>query len=623
MATKEVLNQPAHFQSNVGATGLDLTTMPIKLQQTLTFELADDFNNGVRDPRWLVETPASYPTESGGFFQFAYPDSVPVNHEAIFNSPRGSIELETRFICETISSTMYPYSDYFVPFGPAILGGNILPPHLADADRESRLIWECWTNWCPYSNYLNFLPFCYGANGTRYWWSQANNQWQQDPGPNMRQGIFLYNPANIPITLKCEVSGQGLIIKAYKNDNPAQLIFQTGTSPARRLSDSYHLQLAHAADLDGGRTKYDYFKLSGAIIEAETGEVTLRRSYATKTKVTQYRMDRVLPTAGSKINIKVRSGDTLEALQAAAFIDVPAGIAYGNIETGNVNIPPGLFFDIKLQFVKASPGPQLNSFDFVVSPVFVEDDQPMILSIDGAGPGLAMVTSSEEGLVETANTKRLMDGDVDSQWVSLNASDTTPVTLQVSFLTPQGGGGILTYNAIILRNTNIKTLRVHAGITTLFEGEIIGDDVIIPFNTVTMPVVQIEVRTTKVANQNKKIGELYCGQVLVVLPNLDTYTPQRELFESGNLRTLGGKLVAYRGKNKYTARWTTKLTDPATKDAVEKAFKQNPLVTFWPEPGSKPRELYDVGWKAETFPYAYSDVYKAAGYTIEAEVTEI
>jgi len=623
MATKETLTQASQFQSNAGATGLDLTVMPIKLQQTLTFELADDFNDGTKGPRWLLETPGSQPTEAGGFFQFAYNSPSPTSNEAIFNSVRGSVELETRFICETISNSILPYSDYFVPFGPAILGGPITSPHLTDADRESRMIWECWTNWSPYTNFLAFLPFCYGANGIRYWWSPGANQWIQDPGPAMRQGIFFSNPANVPITLKCECVGDGIIIKAYKNDDPAQIIFQTGVSPARRQLDNYHLQLAHAANLGGGRTKYDYFKLSGALIEAATGEVTLRRSYATKTKVTQYKMDRVLPTAGSKINITARSADTLDALQAAPFIDIPAGTVSGNIETGDLNIPPGLFFDIKLQFIKASPSPQLNSFDFVVSPVFVEDDQPIILSIDGAGPGLAMVTSSEEGLVETANTKRLMDGDVDAQWVSLNASDTSPVTLQVSFLTPQGGGGILTYNAIILRNTNIKTLRVHAGITTLFEGEIIGDDVIIPFNTVTMPVVQIEGRTTKVANQNKKIGELYCGQILVVLPNLDTYTPQRELFESGNLRTLGGKLVAYRGKNKYSARWSTKLTDPATKDAVETAFKLNPLVTFWPEPGAKPRELYDVGWKAETFPYSYSDVYKAAGYTIEAEVTEI
>jgi hypothetical protein len=256
MATKEILTQASQFQANAGTTGLDLTTMPLKLQQTLTFELADDFNDGIKDPRWLCETPGSQPTESGGFLQFAYTAATPTSNEAIFNSSRGSVELETRFICETISSSIAPYSDYFVPFGPTILGGTINSPHLTDADRESRMIWECWTNWSPYTNYLAFLPFCYGADGIKYWWSDSTGKWIQDPGPAMRQGIFISNPANIPITLKCVNSGLGIIISAYKNDNPSQVIFQTATSPARRQLDNYHLQLAHAANLGGGRTKW-------------------------------------------------------------------------------------------------------------------------------------------------------------------------------------------------------------------------------------------------------------------------------------------------------------------------------------------------------------------------------
>jgi len=623
MATKETLNQAAQFQSNAGTTGLDLTAMPIKLQQTLTLDLADDFSDGIKDPRWLLETPSTQPTEAGGFLQFAYPGSTPTSNEAIFNSSRGSVELETRFICETISGSIYPYSDYFVPFGPAILGGNINPPHLTDADRESRMIWECWTNWSPYTNYLAFLPFCYGANGVRYWWSQSTNQWIQDPGAAMRQGIFLSSPANIPITLKCEIIGQGIIIKAYKNDNPAQLIFQTGTSPAIRQLDNYHLQLAHAANLGGGRTKYDYFKLSGAIIEPNSGEVILRRTYPIKTKVTKYTMNRILPAAGSKINIKARSGDTLAALQAATFNDIAGGTVAGNVETGDVTIAAALLFDIKLEFVKASPSPLLNSFDFTTSPQAVDEDQPIILSLDEAGPGLAMVTSSEEGLSETANTRKLMDGDTDSPWTSLNALDTTSATLQVSFLTSAGGGDVRTFNAVILRNTNIKNLRVYAGSITYFDGEILDDDVIITFPTVTMPVIQLEAKTTKVPNQNKKIGELYCGQILIALPNLDAYTPQRELFESGSLRTLGGKLIAFRGKNKYAGKWRIMLTDSATKDEIERIFKQYPLVTFWPEPKARPRDLFDVAWKMETLPFAYSDVFKNAGHTIEAEVTEI
>ena len=83
------------------------------------------------------------------------------------------------------------------------------------------------------------------------------------------------------------------------------------------------------------------------------------------------------------------------------------------------------------------------------------------------------------------------------------------------------------------------------------------------------------------------------------------------------------KLVAYRGKNKYAGKWRIMLTDSTTKDEIERIFKQNPLMTFWPEPKARPRDLFDVGWRAEALPFAYSDVFKNAGHTIEAEMTEI
>ena len=65
MSLKEIINQASQFQANAGSTGLDLTAMPIKLQQTFTFEEADNFNDGVKDQRWVT---APLPQL---FFQFA------------------------------------------------------------------------------------------------------------------------------------------------------------------------------------------------------------------------------------------------------------------------------------------------------------------------------------------------------------------------------------------------------------------------------------------------------------------------------------------------------------------------------------------------------------------------
>jgi hypothetical protein len=466
------------------------------------------------------------------------------------------------------------------------------------------------------------------ASGQKLMYSPSSNSWIADPGPSGYSGFFILpagSAVNMPVTLKAlRQADGGLVMLAYKNDNPAQIIFQTNPSPpVRELPGDVHLLVGHSPEVYGSRFRFDYFKLSGDVVEPPSGEVLLRRSFPVRTKVTGYRMDRVLPAPGSRINVRIRSAETLATLPAAAFGDAIQGTAVGNVETGQVDLPAALFFDVKLEFIKASPGPSLNSFDFTVAQEAVEEDQPIILSVDEAGPGLVSVISSEEGSSETANTRKVVDGDAAAQWASLNASDTSPVTLQLTFLAPNGSNELRSLNCLILRNTNLKSLRVFVGGTTLFDGEIVEDDVIIPFGLLSTPLVQIEARSTKTPNQTKKIGEVYAGQILLVLPGLDGYEPRRRLFESGDLRTLGGRLVAYRGKDKYVSRWTVRLLEGAAKDELERLFRQNPLVTFWPEPGFRPRDLFDVGWKLEELPFAYTDVLKPAGHTLEAEMEEI
>ena len=798
MSLKEIFNQASRFQQNAGSTGLDLSAMPIKLQQSYTFETADDFNDGVKDPRWITaplpslffqfipnvspnatvigsanqrlaqtfkvsanksvcriglrlsayvagmppgeivveirstsgaagsEVPtatviataypkaantlvglfspvpayftyldfpqaaqlqagvvyaivvrqtvvnvnqgqvslygennqaASYadgralsssdggsnwstiiyikdfdfqlyepmpntqPTEAGCYLQFDYPTSTPVSLETVFNSPRGSIELETRFIWTILDPSLMQYTP--LTWGIHLLQGAIQNPPMSDGEKDAKLLVEVIIRPSPMSNNLSFVPIIVDASGNKLCYLPSYSSWVGFSG----QGGFFMTPtgaaAGVPVTIKVQRQQDGgVVILAYKNDNPSQVIFQTNPSPpVRALSGDIHLDAAHSPEAPGSRFRFDYFKLSGQIVEPDSGEVILRRSYPLKTKVTGWRMERVLPAPGSRINVRLRSADTLEALQAAAFGAPLAGTAVGNMETGEVNLPAALYFDVKLEFIKASPGPTLSSFDFTVAQQVVEDDQPIILTLDEAGPGLVRATSSEES-GETANTRKLVNGDAETQWTSVSASDATPVTLELNFLASGGGLESRTFNAVIIRNTNIKALRVLSG-TVLFDGEIGEDDVIIPFSQLTTPTVQIEARTTKTPNQNKKIGEVYVGRVLAVMSNFDSYEPKRTLVEAGSLRTLGGKLVAYRGKDKYFARWRVLLAEQATRDEVERVFKQNPLVTFWPEPKARPRDLFDVGWKAEALPLPYSEALKGAGFTIESEMEEI
>jgi hypothetical protein len=578
------------------------------------------------DFQLFESVPNPQPTETGGFLQFDYPDGVPRNIETIYNSPRGSIELETRFIWTILDNSVFQFTP--LEWGLHMLQGAIEAPPLSDSNIASKRLWDLFIRPSASSNNLSFIPIVVDANGNRLTQlPSAPTSWQ---GYSNQGGWFVIPinaAAGVPITVKVlRQPNGGVIFMVYKNDDPAQVVFQTTASPPlRTLAGDVHLDVGHSLEAPGSRFRFDYFKLSGAIIEPDSGEVIFRRSYPVKTKVTGYTMDRVLPAPGSKVNVRVRSADTLAALQAAAFGDPLVGTANGNIETGTVSLAAAMFYDVKLEFIKASPGPAVNSFDFTVSQQAVDDDLPIILSVDEAGPGLVSAISSEEGggVSETANTRKLVDGDVDAQWVSLNASDSTTATLQLTFLAPSGGNELRNVNAVILRNTNIKALKVRIGGTTLFDGEIGEDDVIIPFALQSTPIIQIDAKTTKTPNQNKKIGEVYCGQILVALPNFDSYDPERMLLESGSLRTVGGKLVSYRGKDKYASRWRVLLVDAATKDLLEQVFKKNPFVTFWPEPKARPRNLFDVGWKVEALPFSYSDIVKTAGHTVEADMEEI
>jgi hypothetical protein len=572
------------------------------------------------------------PVVTGGFLQFDYPSTdTPKNLATIYDSVRGSFELETRFLWSVLAQT----NRAGLFWGLHMLQGSRDQPPLSNSAKESKLLWECLirhsqtdgpqgdpaTGW-----FLSFVPFVVTSTGQKLMYSPSSNSWVGDPGPSGYSGFFIL-PAgaavDMPVTLKVQRQANGgLVMLAYKNDNPSQL-FQTQPSPpVRELPGDTHLLIGHSPEVYGSRFRFDYFKLSGEVIEPPSGEVILRRSYPIKTKVTGYRMDRVLPAPGSRVNVRIRSADTLEALAVAAFGDAAQGTAVGNIETGQIDLSAALFFDVKLEFIKASPGPTLNSFDFTSVVAAVIEDQPLILGLDELDTKDTPVTS-EESSAPTANTLKMADGDPETQWVSLgNAQDGQQVQV-IILLGPLGTLEPKPVNTVILRNTNIKSLQVFIGNSLVFDGEIDSPDEIFIGPTETTAVVTIIARSTNPPNQNKKIGEVYIGRFLLALPGFDSYEPRRKVFEAGTLRTLGGRLVSFAGISKYGARWRTALLSGADKDVLEKAFRDNRQITFWPEPASRPREIFDVGWTKDDLPHPFTDVVKGAGHSVEAEVEEV
>ncbi|MHB2025119.1 MAG: hypothetical protein ACYCPQ_00565 [Elusimicrobiota bacterium] len=588
-------------------------------------------------------TPNPYPIVSGGYLEFDYTalnnySGEPPSIETVYNAPMGSLGMKTRFIWTILNASAEGSGNLW---GLQILQGTIPnPPPITDAQDQAELLVAVYIRASPSGDYLSFLPVIVDANGNVQCWipqGGTTGAWFTGRDPGSQGGWFMSpagfptsqspagNAAGVPVTIEVvQQPNGGVVILAYTQDNPSQIIFQTDPSPAVRvLPGQMFLDIGHSPDMFGSKFQFDYFYLGGPPAVPPSGYIILRTAAALESKVTGFSLNRTLPDAASKINVRVRSADDLASLQAAAFSDPLPTTVSGNVETGAVAMAAGLFIDVMLEFIAGSPSPLLTEFDFTTEVLAVLQDQPIILSLDAAGPGIAVAASSEEGTSQTPNTAKLIDGDPATQWVSQNATDGQTVTLSIEFVQPNGSPGTANVNALILRNTNVKAIRVYVANVTLFQGEITGTDVIIPFSLLTTSFIYIDVTTTQVPNQQKAIGEVYCGQALVVLPNFDAYDPARKLVQSGTMRALGGRMIAYRGTNKYSSKWKVLLVRQADRDAAEQAFEQNPLVSFWPEPGSNPRNLYNVGWTVQALPLGYTDKFKGAGYAIEAQMEEI
>ncbi|MFA5138326.1 MAG: hypothetical protein WC728_03755 [Elusimicrobiota bacterium] len=582
------------------------------------------FTSYVRDFWFRIYAPGDNPkpAESGGLLAFDYPSrNTAEDIETIFNSGRGALELETRFIWTRLDTA----ADTGMTWGIAWLRGEIKRPPLTSQEYEDRLLVEIRIQTWPQSNDLTFVVVMVGVDGTKYAWKQSYT-WE-----TFTQGFIGFpilpwgSAAGVPVTIKITPQENGGVkVKIYKNDDPGQTILDTLTaSPAvRTLTGNRHLSIGHYGQIYGSRVAFDYFKLSGQPQQAAQGHVVLRHQYMTAMKFQRFTLDRVLPSQANRVNVYLRAGNTVEDVQAQPWGTAAPTTAQGDIETGEVAAAAAMIFETKLEFIGGS-SPSLNGFDFTSQVAAAADDAPIVLSLDAAN-GWSYVVSSEEA-TQSANTAKAVDGDAATQWASLgNAQDGQQATLHMQFRDANGVAKTERVGSVILRNHNLRELDVlsHTD-AVLFSGEVTEDDEIIVFDEVDTQGIKIRGKSTRPANQNKKIGEVYAGRILVVMPPMDEYEPVKRVFEAGDLRTLGGRLISFAGVAKYAARLRWALVEQATKDALAQVFTAIRQVTLWPEPVARPRDLFDVGWKSDDLPHPYTDKHKDAGLTIEVSVEEI
>ncbi|PJA16823.1 MAG: hypothetical protein CO113_03335 [Elusimicrobia bacterium CG_4_9_14_3_um_filter_62_55] len=591
------------------------------------FDFYFELLGGEPNPRTAVET--------GGSLQFDYPDSVVGSPspdqflETVCDLDADGFELQTQVRWEPLNPGSHVGLDHGGLFSVAILKGNaaesIANLPLSQQFYDDNLVAEMHLFPDPEGGNLSFRPIVVDAAGNKLMYTPPAQDWVGFSG----QGGFFDSPfgnsAGVPYTIKIDPqAGGGLQMTVFKNNDPAQQILQTSVSPPVRApaGAKFHIIIGHARRVYESRYKFTEMRFSGDLIEAPSGSVSFKRSFGSPTKVTGFTMERVLPAAGDAINVRLRGGDDEAELQAAAFSEPIPTEVDGDIETGTVNLPAKKLIEYQLEFIAASPGPLLNSFDITTADEAVEGDRPLILSLDEVGPGRVTIQTSE-GEADTPNTDKLKDSDAKTQYESADSTDGNEVAVEVFFQNPEGGGAFKNFNAVLLRNTNLKRLRLELGPVVLFDGEITSDDELLTFPTTLFNGFRLVGVTTKTPNEKKKIGEVYAGIVQLALLEFDEYEPRRRIRLGGSYESLGGKLISFAGVHKYASRWVISRLNTPTKDALEAVFAEQRQITFWPEPKARPRDIFDVAWTLEELPFPYSETVKGAGHTVEAEMVEL
>lgn len=470
------------------------------------------------------------------------------------------------------------------------------------------------------------------ADGVFVGWNQATLTWVPGAGDQLI-------PAGKESTLwtfEISVNAGGQLTIIAKDDQSV-IRFDTSSQPLSiKINDNQRWMVLGDSDLSdmptGTTQLFDSIETDIPTSGASSGFIRFRDSLGARAKLGTIKVipSTLIQTQPAPITIKARSSDDLADLVNTPFKD--SGQFTPNV-LGNeleLNVSPGSYFEVELDLFSNSPGAEILFLSWEIEPLV--DDTPLIFSLDAITKDAVVVSSSVGAAQPEVQTTvpNIKDGDSESKWVSTTGLEGFGISWSLTIGFKKGTVFFEEIiDTIILRNTNIKKIAITLtelgsnNPETVFSGELLSSDAIITFPPKLSAQIIIAIESSQTPNDLKFLGEIFAGRLLVALPCFSKYEPKRELVEAGTLRTLGGKIIAYRGRDKYMSRWTVEQVSKELKDILEEAFKDNALVTFWPEPKFRTRDLFDVAWKLEEIPFPYTDVFKTAGHTIESEMTEI
>jgi hypothetical protein len=203
---------------------------------------------------------------------------------------------------------------------------------------------------------------------------------------------------------------------------------------------------------------------------------------------------------------------------------------------------------------------------------------------------------------------RLIDKNEDLQYQSSGFNDDTlGVTITVKYASAKN------IDHIIIQNTNFKSFKVYynsnaANTFTLIDGETSASDwtqnsttnLFLRFATISVDSISIAGTTTMIANQEKKVGELWTTarrHIMAYNPAAKDYRPKDDAKEWIHEMSNGGT-VRYRISEKWQAKIKYNYVSDSERTSFKALYDANTDMIFLPFPTgtSWNNEIYAVNW---------------------------
>lgn len=245
---------------------------------------------------------------------------------------------------------------------------------------------------------------------------------------------------------------------------------------------------------------------------------------------------------------------------------------------------------------------------------------------------------SFSALTATGLSENIADYDRTTKYESIGSDDTTTENITVTFLNPDGNAENRTIDRVVITDCNAKTFNIYTNYWngSTYDGWILRDQVtgntvenhIRTFNSVSCGMIKIEMYTTIIVDEEKRISEFVATELIweATMP-MDVFNIKNK--QKAVIRRLyngkGQKILHY---DKWGVQLEFKQITQTERDALRNIYDNYGTFIVILEPRDhlgaydKPEEFYRVFFK-NPWTQKYFTKIKTAGYNIKMLLEEV